>query len=177
VGSTSVVLENGDSLDEIQKRTLLTEVKNDALWLIRMVENLLTITRMGGDAEISKNPEALEELVGEVMYKFKKKYPDVATGVSIPSDLVFVPMDIILIEQVLKNLLENSVIHGAFTSRVNLSVIIKDQKAIFSVENNGKKIDPNILPHLFDGYYSSAGAIGRREAEETWASAFPYAPP
>ena len=160
VGATSAILENEDSLSGNQKRELLQDVRNDALWLIRMVENLLSITRMGGEASIHKTPEALEELIGEVAIKFRKNYPDIIINVSVPNELVFVPMDIILIEQVLMNFMENAVIHGKTTTKIDLSASVNEDTAIFAVDNDGKNIDSMILPHLFDGYYSSAGETG-----------------
>ena len=160
VGSTSAIIENEVSLETDQQHALLKEVRDDALWLIRMVENLLSITRMGGETSIHKQPEALEELIGEVVTKFKKNFPGISFTVSIPDELIFVPMDIILIEQVLINFMENAVIHGEHTTNIDLISEITDNEAIFYVNNNGKSIDSSILPHLFDGYYSSAGETG-----------------
>jgi len=48
VGNTAAILENEDSFSPEQKRRLLEDVNEDAQWLIRMVENLLSITRMSG---------------------------------------------------------------------------------------------------------------------------------
>ena len=59
VGNTSAILENGDTLSAEQKRELLRDVNEDAQWLIRMVENLLSITRISGEqTAISKEYEA-----------------------------------------------------------------------------------------------------------------------
>ena len=65
----------------------------------RQVENLLSITRMGEDTRITKQPEAAEEVLGEVARKFRKHYPDVKISVAVPDELLIVPMDAILIEQ------------------------------------------------------------------------------
>jgi two-component system sensor histidine kinase KdpD len=141
---------------------LLQEVKDDALWLIRMVENLLSITRMGGEASIHKQPEALEELIGSTVHKFRKNYPAAPLHVSVPEELVFIPVDVILIEQVLMNLLENAANHGKNLTRIDLTVTVEKQKALFSVENDGSRsIDPFILPHLFDGDGPSADETGK----------------
>ncbi|MDR1731125.1 MAG: DUF4118 domain-containing protein [Synergistaceae bacterium] len=154
VGSTSVILEDETRLSGAQKQALLREVRDDALWLIRMVENLLAITRMGGDATIHKQPEILEELIGSATHKFRKKHPDTPLQVSIPDAPIFLPLDIILIEQVLTNLLENAVIHGKNLTHINLSAAVEGRRIIFSVENDGEEIDKGLLPHLFDGYFA-----------------------
>ena len=151
VGSSSAILENEDHLTDDQKHGLLLEVKDDALWLIRMVENLLSITRMGGEANIHKQPEVLEELVGSAAHKFRKNHPAAPLHVSAPEEPIFIPVDIILIEQVLMNLLDNAVNHGKKLTRIELSATVEGRKVIFSVKNDGEPIDPLTLPRLFDG--------------------------
>ena len=131
---------------------MLEDARDEAQWLIRVVENLLSITRIGdARAQITKQPEVVEEILGEVVQKFRKRFPDVSIRVAAPNDLLFVPMDAILIEQVLSNLLENAAIHGETTTNILLSVHQDGKYACFSVQDNGKGIPPKELPTLFDG--------------------------
>ncbi|MDR2113553.1 MAG: DUF4118 domain-containing protein [Candidatus Accumulibacter sp.] len=157
VGASAVLLENEKELTGEQRRVLLKEIKDEASWLIRMVENLLSVTRMAGDTVIRKQPEALEELIGFAAQKFRKNYPGILLRVAIPDELILIPVDVILIEQVLGNLLENAAIHGKNLTGVTLSVALEKEKtgksqAVFSVENDGAWIDEELLPHLFDRY-------------------------
>ena len=108
IGSTSAILETPD-LSLEQQHQLLEDVRDDAQWLVRVVENLLSITRMGEDTRITKQPEAAEEVLGEVARKFRKHYPDVKISVAVPDELLIVPMDAILIEQVMTNLVSNAI--------------------------------------------------------------------
>ena len=162
VGSASAILDNYDSLDDDQKKTLTGDIRTEAQWLNRIVENILSITRMSGDARISKSEELAEEIVSSAVQKFKKHSPDIAVTVRIPDEVLIVPMDPILIEQVLSNLIENAATHGVTTTKISLSVRkTKDGFAAFSVRDNGQGIPPALLPHLFD--YSirhSAGPTG-----------------
>ena len=127
IGSTSAILETPD-LSLEQQHQLLEDVRDDAQWLVRVVENLLSITRMGEDTRITKQPEAAEEVLGEVARKFRKHYPDVKISVAVPDELLIVPMDAILIEQVMTNLLENAVRHGKNTTHIALSVPPADDR-------------------------------------------------
>ena len=68
-----------------------------------------------------------------------------------PDELLLVPMDAILIEQVLGNLLENAAIHGETTTQIDLSVRREGREAVFSVRDNGRGIPARELPRLFDG--------------------------
>ena len=151
VGATSTILEN-PTLAPSEQRELLSDVRSDAQWLIQVVENLLSITRIGNDqAKLQKEPEAAEEVLGEAVRKFRKRYPDIKVEVQAPQELLLVPMDPILIEQVLSNLLENAVLHGETTERICLAVRREGDKACFSVTDDGQGIAPEVLPRLFDG--------------------------
>lgn len=151
VGATSAVLETPDLSIE-QQRELIMDVRDEAQWLIRIVENLLSITRIGNTrAEIIKQPEAVEEILGETVQKFRKRFPAISIKVAVPDDLLLVPMDAILIEQVLSNLLENAVIHGKTTSAIVLNVHKDEKYAYFSVQDNGCGIPQAEIPRLFDG--------------------------
>ena len=165
VGSTSAVLENPELTREEQQE-LLTDARDEAQWLIRVVENLLYITRMGdAQANIAKEPEAAEEVLVETVRKFRKRFPDIKVSIQIPDDLLLVAMDPILIEQVLSNLLENAVFHGNCTTRIQVAVQTDDRYARFSVTDNGNGIPEHILPNLFDGtlkHNESADGDGRR---------------
>ena len=152
IGATSTLLEAGDFLSEAQKRRLLEDTRSEAQWLIRVVENLLSVTRMGdSSAYISKETEAAEEIVGEAIGKFRKRFPRIGVSVCVPDELLMVPMDAILIEQVLANLMENAVSHGQTTTQIQLSVSAQGDTALFSIRDNGKGISPEQIPLLFTG--------------------------
>ena len=151
VGSTSAVLEN-PGLSEPERRELLEDARDEAQWLIRMVENLLSVTRVGSSqSPIATAPEAAEEVMGEAARKFSRRFPAIHLTVSAPDELLMVPMDAILIEQVLSNLLENAAVHGKTTTEIRLSLRAEDGFACFTVEDNGQGIPARELPTLFDG--------------------------
>lgn len=149
VGSTSAILENDEVLTPQQKTALLRSARDEAQWLIRMVENLLSITRMGDDAaQINKELEAAEEVLSSVSVKFQKRFPEIRLVLCAPEEALFVPMDAILIEQVLLNLLENAAYHGHSTC-IHLSAERQGDNALFTVRDNGCGISQELLPHIF----------------------------
>ena len=150
VGSTSAVLEN-PGLSPPEQRELLQNAREEAQWLIRVVENLLSITRMGdAQARISKEPEPAEEVLGAAAQKFRRRFPQVNVTVSAPEELLMVPMDPILIEQVLANLLENAAVHGG-AANIALSLEAEESQARFVVRDDGQGIPKRELDGLFDG--------------------------
>lgn len=150
IGSASAILDNPE-LPKEQQREMLENVREEGQWLIRVVENLLSITRMGGETELVKDEEVAEEILGSAARAFRKRFPQIAITVRAPEELLMVPMDPILIGQVLNNLLENAVIHGETTTAVRLSVTREGDSARFSVADNGQGIPVEVLPKLFDG--------------------------
>jgi two-component system sensor histidine kinase KdpD len=149
VGSASAILENDALLPPQQKTALLRNVRSEAQWLIRMVENLLSITRMGdGTARLSKELEAAEEVLSSVAGKFQQRFPGIQLTLTAPREALFVPMDAILIEQVLMNLLENAAAHGQ-SSAILLSAERQSAGAVFTVRDNGLGIPEEILPEIF----------------------------
>ena len=75
--------------------------------------------------------------------------------IKMPDELVMVPMDGILVEQVLVNLLENAAIHGKWTSEITIRVLDEDTQVQISVEDNGAGIKESALPRIFDGSMQS----------------------
>ena len=109
-GSCSAIIENFDNISREKQLKLLKDMQADAQWLNRMVENLLSVTRVDADkVRLSKHSVVLEELIDALLVKFRKHYPDTQVQVAIPERFVSIPMDPVLIEQVLMNLLENAV--------------------------------------------------------------------
>ena len=152
-GSSTALRENGESLSPEQRDKMLSGIQKDSQWLVRMVENLLSITRIdSGKVQIAKVPTALDELIDSVLVKFRKRYPGQNPEIDLPDELVLIPMDAILIEQVLINLLENAVYHAAGMTRIALRVSIDDGAALFEVSDDGCGIAQEKLPKLFTGY-------------------------
>lgn len=152
-GSITTVLEGGSTLSESEQRELLTDAKNDAEWLCRMVENLLSVTRVGsnGPRGIVKTDELLEEVIGEAVHSFRKKHSDIGLSVSAPEEMLMIPMDAMLIEQVLINLMENAAAHGKSTTHIHVTATLSNRTVEIRVRDNGQGIAPQLLPHLFDG--------------------------
>ena len=154
-GSSSTIIENFDVLSKEQQLKLLKQMNEDSKWLIRMVENLLLVTKMDSEKDkvhITKLPIALDELIDTVLVKFQKRCPGQKVIVHIPDDFLIVPMDAMLMEQVLLNLLENAVYHAEGMTELILEVTVEESEAVFHVRDNGCGIDEDKLLKVFSGY-------------------------
>ena len=155
-GASSTMIENFDSLSRQQLLRLLRDIQADSQWLVRMVENLLSITRIdGGKVRLNKNDTVLEELIDAVLVKFRSHYPSQQVQVSIPEEFVSIPMDNMLIQQVLMNLLENAVFHARGMKNLWLTVTLEENRAVFAVADDGCGIPAERMTGLFTGILDS----------------------
>ena len=152
-GATTVIIDNYDSIDKEKQIQLLGEINEDSQWLIRMVENLLSVTRIDNSVtKLVKDAVVLDELIDSVIVKFNKHYPNQKVTVDIPDEFMSIPMDPILIQQVLMNIMENAVIHAKELTEIKLTVKKDSNAAIFEVEDDGCGIPEDKLNVLFTGY-------------------------
>lgn len=150
-GASSALIESGSEFTDEQKEKMLRGIQQDSQWLYRMVENLLSVTRLDGDINLIKTPIALDELIDSVLIKFAKRYLDQEVEVELPDELVIIPMDAILIEQVIINILENAVQHAEGMKNLALNVKCDGDRVVFEVQDDGDGIPEDRLKHLFDG--------------------------
>lgn len=123
IGMADTYLEQGDRLTEEEKSDMVKGINEDANWLLNMVENLLSVTRIRvGDTKVATNPEPLEEVVSEAVLRLRKRPPQANVRVKVPEEFLMVPMDAVLIEQVIMNLLENSVYHSGVETAIDCFV-------------------------------------------------------
>ena len=153
-GSGAGIADNFDNLDKEEIVELAQGIMEDSQWLINMVENLLSVTKINGQGvALKKTSIILEELIDTTLVKFKNYHSDVEVRVDIPEEFVFIPMDPVLIGQVMMNILENAVRHGEDLTYIDIKVRTLGDRAIFEISNDGKTIPREIIDHVFTGYF------------------------
>ena len=165
IGSSTVYLENEASLSNSDKKALVSHILEDSNWLLNMVENLLSVTRINNEtAKVSTSLEPVEEVLGESISRLKKRLPDAQVKVSVPDEFLMIPMDAILIEQVLINLMENAIVHSKSTKPIECFVEAGVSCVTFHVRDYGIGIPPEKLETIFDGSSSttSTSTDGRK---------------
>lgn len=136
--------------------SLAQGIHKDADWLHSLVENVLSLTRLqDGKLTIAKPPEAAEEVIGGAVGHMMKRYPEYEISVHVPQEVLIVPMDAKLIEQVLINLLDNATKHAPPDSEISVSAVKKENMAVFSVADRGGGIAAPDLPNIFKMFYTT----------------------
>ena len=161
IGSSSVLMED-EGLSPERKNELLAEINKDARWLVRVTENILSITRFsGGKVHLHMEDEVVEEIVSSAIVKFRRNHPEITVSVDRPEEILLVPMDATLIEQVLINLFDNAAAHGGHVQNIRVSIATIGNRASVTVLDDGVGIPEDVLPELFDGIRFSQSDDGR----------------
>ncbi len=156
-------MEDYDDLTDQEKRELIHNIHEDAGWLLNMVENLLTVTRIQDDSgKVKKSPEVVEEVISEAITRTRKRNPKIKICVNMPEDFLIVPMDATLIEQVLINLMENACVHSHTEKPLELTVTNERDYVSFKIRDYGIGLDEMQLPYIFEGKYTRSAADSYR---------------
>ncbi len=152
-GAGNLLAENFDVLKDDEKKKLATDISEEIGWLTNLVENILNMTRISNEQLIlNRDEEVIDDVVSEAVSRTKRILNDRSFTVTLPEEVVSVPMDGKLIVQVLVNLLENAVRHTSKDCSVRLDVKIKDNCVEFVVSDTGGGIDDSIKDSLFDRF-------------------------
>lgn len=155
LGSISSIEANTENYNPKECQELIHNIHDDASWLLNMVENLLSVTKIQtGSSNLTTSPEIVDEVVAESVTRLKKRIPTAEIEVTIPSEILIVPMDAMLIEQVLINLLENALIHSKSQKPACLIVENQSEHVCFRVLDYGIGLQEHHLEHIFDGTYT-----------------------
>lgn len=150
LGASSALREQ--ALSPGDRDALLLQIHRDANWLVRVTENLLSVTRFtSGDVALKKTDEVVEEIVGSAIVKYHRAQDALPVQVDAPETILIAPMDATLIEQVLLNLFDNASAHAQGATGIWLSVREEPGRVVLRVADDGAGIPPARLPTLFDG--------------------------
>nr|WP_202117480.1 sensor histidine kinase KdpD [Clostridium chromiireducens] len=159
-GAVSTIIETGNLISEETRSELLEGVYDDTEWLIRLVENLLSMTRFDeGKMKIKKNMEIVEEVVYEAVQRTSKRFEDHNIKVTVSENVIMAPMDGSLIEQVIINLLDNAIKFTPIESEIEVKFHENDESVIFEVSDNGMGINEEILPNIFDRFFTNGNKV------------------
>ena len=158
-GNADMLLSNSNRLDEATKHQIYTDIYDDSEWLIGVVENLLSITRLNdGRLKFKFTDQLLDEVISESLRHINRKHDDYKI-VADCEELVLTRMDVRLIMQVLVNLIDNAIKYTPSGSVICIRGIKKDGKAQISVEDDGPGIPEEMKPHIFEMFYTGKTTV------------------
>lgn len=150
LGASSALQEQ--KLSPEDQVSLINSIHRDAQWLVRVTENLLSVTRFSGkEMSLKKEDEVLEEIIGSAILKYHQMPLSLPVKAETPEEIIMVPADAVLLEQVLINLFDNVSAHAEGATQIWLYAALTENRVVISVEDDGKGIPDAMLPHILDG--------------------------
>ena len=159
-GNASNFLSNGDKMDEQTKHELFTDIYDDSMWLINLVENLLSVTRLEENhLNLHLSSELVSDVIEEALKHINRRKVEYEISVTHEDEFLLAKIDAKLIVQVLINLVDNAIKYCPPGTKIDISTRPQDGYAIISVADNGSGIADEAKPKIFDMFYSGANKI------------------
>lgn len=162
-GNAAVLLKNGDTIDEKRRKNLYLDIYDDSMWLINLVENLLSVTRIeNGTMKLYLQAELMEEVITEAMRHIDRKKTEHVITIEESDEMLLAKMDARLIMQVVINLVNNAIKYTKKGSEIKISMKrVRDQIQV-SVADNGQGIPNHLKKKLFELFYTAGYTISDR---------------
>lgn len=159
-GNAGNLLAMGEEFDQETRKQLYTDIYEDSMWLINMVENLLSITRLvEGRLNLNITEDLVEDVITEALLHVNKKSMEHQITVENEEEFLLAKMDSRLIVQVVINLVNNAIEYTPAGSQILIHVSKQDQKAVISISDNGYGISDEAKKKVFDMFYSGENKV------------------
>ncbi len=159
-GNASNLISNGSSFDEETKQQIYTDIYDDSLWLIDLVENLLYATRIEeGRMTLSTSTELLSDIVEEALQHISRKAGRHTISAVYEDDLLLVRADARLIVQVIVNIVDNATKYTPPGSSVVITTKRSHHMAEIRIADNGNGIPDGEKEHIFQKFYCGTNKI------------------
>lgn len=159
-GNASNLLSNYEQLDKETVFQMFTDIYDDSQWLISLVENLLSVTRIDeGRLNFHKTTELMEEVIEEALRHISRKRTEHEITTEFRNEMLLVSIDAKLILQVLINIIDNAIKYTPPGSLIKLVVQKKENMAVVSVADNGPGIPDEIKPRVFEMFFTGNSKI------------------
>ena len=159
-GNADNLLANYQKMDDDTRKRTFTDIYDDSMWLINLVENLLAVTRIeGGQVHLTQSVELMDEVITEALRHINRKSKEHTIRVSSSEELILARIDAKLIVQVIINLVDNAVKYTPAGSVIEIHTEKDAHWVIVSVSDNGPGIPDEQKSHVFDMFYSGANKI------------------
>ena len=159
-GNASNLISNASSFDEQTKLSIYNDIYNDSMWLINLVENLLSITRLEeGRMNLNFTAELIDEVVAEAVKHVHMRQGGQKITVVHKDEFLLAKMDTRLIIQVIINILDNAIKYTPKDSMITITTEKQKDKAIISIADNGAGIPDELKERVFDMFYTGANKM------------------
>ena len=159
-GNASNLISNGNSFDEATKNQLYTDIYDDSMWLINLVENLLSVARIEeGRLNLNITEDLVDDVITEALHHVNRKSVEHHITVRHKEDYLLAKMDAKLMVQVIINIVDNAIKYTPKGSNILIKTWKQEDKAVITIADDGDGIPDDMKERVFDMFYSGANKI------------------
>lgn len=153
-GAASSLVEAGDALPVAGRRDLAESIFDESERMERLINNLLDMTRLeSGGVRIRKEWLPIAEVIGSALHHFDKQLRGREVRVDVAPDLPLVPVDAISIEQVLVNLLDNTVQYTFPGTPIEVNARLRNREVVVEVLDRGPGLPSGEEQQVFQKFF------------------------
>jgi two-component system sensor histidine kinase KdpD len=153
-GALSSLADDQILLDESARRSLIETAAEEADRLNRLVGNLLDMTRLeSGAMRIKKEACDIQDLVGSTLEELGSRLGERSIRIDIPPELPLIPMDFVLVERVLVNVIDNALKYSPASTPIEITAHIAGAFLEINVADRGTGVPPEDMGRIFDKFY------------------------
>ena len=157
-GNASILMSDGDHFDEETKHQLYTDIYDDSIWLIELVENLLAISKIEDNhMNMQFTTEVLDEVLMAALEHVDRRKSEHRMVVNNSDELLLIKMDARLIVQVIINVVNNAIKYTQQGSVITISTEKQGDKAIIQIADNGPGVGDDEKDRIFEMFYCGSG--------------------
>ena len=159
-GNAGVLLANAEDILPEKKTQLYTDIYDDSMWLINLVENLLAVTRIEeGTMNLRLKPELMDDVIADALRHINRKKAEHHIVVTQSNELALAKMDARLIVQVVINIIDNAIKYTPKDSEIKVTTYVMNQQVVTEIADNGPGIPDEAKPRIFDMFYTANAKI------------------
>lgn len=153
-GFAEVLIKNAKVLSENKKHEIYTEIYEDSIWLLNLIENLLVITRFDRKGiKIKKESESISDVIDEAVSHLGRKQEKYDIQTDVEDDSISAIIDGQLIAQVIFNLVDNAIKYSQEGTKIKVGAKRKKDKVEVSVSDEGNGISESDKKRIFEMFY------------------------
>ena len=154
-GNAGILVADSGNISPEKKTAIYKSIYDDSLWLINLVENLLSVTRIeDGSMKICRRSELMEEVVNEAVSRIRSQSGR-TINVEQQDEFIMVKIDARLIVQVIINILDNAVKYSPDDTDISVRVFRKGENVVTEIADQGHGISDKDKPKIFDMFYTA----------------------
>ena len=159
-GNASNLMDTSNALNKEEKQQLYEDIYDDSMWLINLVENLLSVTRLEeNQLNLKLTTELVADVIDEALEHVSRKKIEHTIRVEYENELILAQMEPRLTMQVIINIVDNAIKYTPAGSTILIRIKEENGFVVISIADNGPGISDEMKEKIFDMFYVGSSTV------------------